>query len=144
MALILLNICLETLRKLVDSFEWILNEIIALKRIHQKRVQINIPGFNLRTRNSYFLILIEVFTNHVLIENIYFTNCIEWTEYKIMVLKSENKYQIIWQCHNFKTFLMTISTIINFFIKQKFCKHLFLCSWKTSWKDERIKLFDLL
>ena len=30
--------------------------------------------FNLMTRHSYFTILVEVFTNHTLAENIYFTN----------------------------------------------------------------------
>ena len=38
-------------------------------------------GFNLTTRDSYFTIQVEVFTNHVLVENSYFTN------HKNMVLK---------------------------------------------------------
>ena len=59
-------------------------------------------GVDLTTRDSYFTILVEVFTNRNLAENAYFMNHMEWTEHKIMALKSANKYQIIWQCHNFK------------------------------------------
>ena len=33
-----------------------------------------ITGFDLTTRDSYFTILIEVFTNHILTENAHFTN----------------------------------------------------------------------
>ena len=51
--------------------------------------------FDLTTCNSYFAILVEVFTNHILAENTYFMNHAEWTEHKIMVLKLANKYQII-------------------------------------------------
>ena len=29
--------------------------------------------FDLRTRDSYFTILVDVFTNHILVENTYFT-----------------------------------------------------------------------
>ena len=54
------------------------------------------------TLDSYFMILVEVFTNHILAENTYFLNRIEWTEHKIMVLQPANKYQIIWKCYNFK------------------------------------------
>ena len=35
------------------------------------------PGFDLTTRDLYFTILDEVFTNHILAENTYFTNHIE-------------------------------------------------------------------
>ena len=52
-------------------------------------------GFDLTTCNSYFMILGKVSTNHILAENTYFTNPIEWTELKITVLKPANKYQII-------------------------------------------------
>ena len=38
---------------------------------------IHISGFDLTTRDSYFTILVEVFTNHILVENTYFTNHIE-------------------------------------------------------------------
>ena len=34
-------------------------------------------GFNLTTRDIYFMILVQVFMNHILVENTYFTNHIE-------------------------------------------------------------------
>ena len=34
-------------------------------------------GFDLTTRDSYFTIIVEVFTNHILAGNIYFTNHIQ-------------------------------------------------------------------
>ena len=34
-------------------------------------------GFDLTTRDLYFSILVEVFTNHILAENTYFTNRVE-------------------------------------------------------------------
>ena len=49
------------------------------------------------TCDLYFTILVEVFMNHILAENMYLTNHREWTEHKIMVLKPTIKYQIIWQ-----------------------------------------------
>ena len=55
------------------------------------------------TRDSYFTILLEVFTNHLVAENTYFANHIECTEHAIMVLKPANMYQFIWQCYNFRT-----------------------------------------
>ena len=36
-----------------------------------------LSGFDLTTRDSYFTILVEVFTNHVSAENTYFTNYTE-------------------------------------------------------------------
>ena len=59
------------------------------------------PGFDLTARDSYFTILVEVFTNHFLIEYTYYTNHAKWTEHKIMGFKPGNKYQIIRGCHNF-------------------------------------------
>ena len=53
------------------------------------------------TRDSYFTILVEVFTNHVLAKKTYFTNHIVWTEHEITVSKSANKYQIIRQCQKY-------------------------------------------
>ena len=53
--------------------------------------------------DSYFLILVEVFMNHVSAENICCTNHIEWTEHKVMGFEPPKK-QIIWQCHNFKKY----------------------------------------
>ena len=44
-------------------------------------------GFNLATCDLYFMIQVEVFMNHILAENTYFTNHIEWTEHTFMVLK---------------------------------------------------------
>ena len=60
------------------------------------QVKVNETGFNLITCDLHFMILVEDFTNHILAENKYFTNHIECTEHKIMVLKPANKYQIIW------------------------------------------------
>ena len=54
------------------------------------------------TRDLYFTILVEFFTNHILEENTNFTNHLGWTEQKIMVLKPANKYKIIWQWHDFE------------------------------------------
>ena len=51
--------------------------------------------FNLTTRDLYFMILLEVFTNYILAENTYFINQIEHTEHKVMVLKTANEYQLI-------------------------------------------------
>ena len=59
-------------------------------------------GFDLTTRDSYFTILVEVFTNYILAENTNFTNHSGWTEHKIMVLKTANKNKIIRQRHNFE------------------------------------------
>ena len=83
------------------------------------------PGFDLTTRDSCFTILDEVFTNHILAENTYFTNRTEGTERKIMVLKPANKHKLFDNDVILKTFLSTISTIIYFFIEQKFFKHYF-------------------
>ena len=58
------------------------------------------------TRDLYFMILVEVFKNHILAKNTYFTNRIEWTEHKIMVLKSASKYQIIQHWDKFKNILI--------------------------------------
>ena len=46
-------------------------------------------GLDLTTRDSHFTILVQVFTNHILAKNTYFTNHIELTEHKIMVLNLE-------------------------------------------------------
>ena len=55
-------------------------------------------------RDLYFTILVEVFTNHILVEN---TNRTEWTEHTIVVLKPSNKYQIIFK-NIIKIFLLMI------------------------------------
>ena len=54
-----------------------------------------------------------------------------------MILKTANKYQIIWQCHNFKNILVDDYQHNLFFIKQKFCKDYFLMKQKiANCKDE--------
>ena len=58
------------------------------------------------TCDSYFTILAEVFTNHILAKNTYFKNHIAWWEHKIMVLKPTSKYQIIQHWDNFKNILI--------------------------------------
>ena len=72
----------------------------------------DLTGFDLTTRDSYFTILVEVFTNHISAELTYFTNHIEWMEHKIMGYKPANSYQIIRQ-----SLLSTISIIIHLFAK---------------------------
>ena len=42
--------------------------------------------FDLTTPDSYSIILVQVFMNHILVKNKYFMNHIELTEHKIMVL----------------------------------------------------------
>ena len=69
-------------------------------------------GFDLTTRDSYFSILVEVFTNHILAKNTYFMNLIEWSEHKITVLEPADEYEINQQCHIFKS-------IIYFFYWEK-------------------------
>ena len=80
-----------------------------------------ITELNLTTRDSYFTILVEVFTNHISTKSTHFTNHIERTEHSIMVLKLSNKYQIIWQCHNFKNIFVDDHSYFEY----KFCKHHF-------------------
>ena len=79
-------------------------------------------GFDLMTCDLYFTILVEVFMNHILAWKMYFTNCIEQREHKIMVLKPANKCQIIQHCHNSKKIL------INYFHH-----HPFLFQAKVLW-----------
>ena len=61
----------------------------------------------------------------------YLMNQKEWTEHKIIV----SKYQIIQEVIILKAFLPTISSMMNFFIEQKFCKHDFLVSQKEQIAD---------
>ena len=68
-----------------------------ISKIWQKRE----PGFNLTTRDSHFTILVEVFTNYNVAENMYFTNHREWAEHRISALKPASRYQIIPECHDF-------------------------------------------
>ena len=76
-------------------------------------------NWTLKTRGSYFTISIKVF-NHVLAENTYFTNPIEWTEHTNVVFKSVNKDQIIQQCNiyssesiTFKFYSFSIVALMN-------------------------------
>ena len=61
------------------------------------------PGFDLTTHDLYLMILAEVLTNQILAENTYLTNHIE---YRIQNYGPETKYQVFWQCHNFKNSLI--------------------------------------
>ena len=78
-------------------------------------------GVDLTTPHSYFTILVEVFTSHILAKNTYFMNHIEWTKHKIMKLQISTK--LIGSFIILKIFLSTIHSIIHFFFKQKFLKH---------------------
>ena len=48
------------------------------------------------------MILVEVFSNHILGENKFQEWYMGWAKYKIMVSNPANMYQIIWQCHKLK------------------------------------------
>ena len=63
-------------------------------------------GFDLATRDSYFTIQSEVFSNHILAEHMYFTSHREWTDHKNMFLKPAIKCQINWQSHISSNILM--------------------------------------
>ena len=80
--------------------------IIAINHTHTQFQTIIFSWFDLTTSDSYFTIPHEVFTNHILVANTYFTNRMELKEHKIMVLKPGNKYQIMLQFHNFKNILI--------------------------------------
>ena len=58
----------------------------------------NRVGFN----DSWFVFRDPSWSFHENTENTNFTNQLGWTEHEIMVLKSENKYKIIRQFHNFE------------------------------------------
>ena len=108
--------------------------------------------FEVRVRfnDSYFTILVEVFTNHILAENTYLTNRIEWPERKIMVLKPASKYQIIRHCHNFKNILINDFHHHPFLYQAKVLQTFFYGAKITNWKNDSIHhsgiylLFDLL
>ena len=100
--------------------------------------------FDLTTRHSYFMILVGFFTNHILAKRTYFKIHIQWPEQKITVSKPANKYQIIRQCHCFKSILFDDDQHHSFFIKLKF-----LQSWKwqitkTRWFTLQIYIFYLI
>ena len=66
-------------------------------------------GFDFTTRDSYFNILVEVFTNHILAKKTCFTDHLELADYKIIVLKPGNKYRFIWKCHSLKSILIDVA-----------------------------------
>ena len=101
-------------------------------------------GFDLTTRDSYFTILVEFFKNHILAKSTYFMIHREWPEQKVTVSKPANKYQIVRQCHSFKSILIDDDQHHSFFIELKF-----LQSWKwqitkTRWFTLQIYIFYLI
>ena len=54
-----------------------------------------VSEFDIMTLDLYFTIQVKDFRNHLLAENIYFTNHRERTDHKNMSLKCANKYQTI-------------------------------------------------
>ena len=77
------------------------------------------------TYDSYFTILVKVFTNHILAENthIFHESC------KMRRTQDYGLPQIITtllgNVKTLKTFPSTNTSIIHFFIEPKFCKHHF-------------------
>ena len=51
----------------------------------ETRNRVKLSGFDLTTHDSYFMIQVEVFTNHILAENVNFMN--HKRDHKNMVLK---------------------------------------------------------
>ena len=101
-------------------------------------------SFDLMTCDSYFTILVKVFTNHILAENthIFHESC------KVRRTQDSCLPQIITKLlgnvKTLKTFPLTIRSIIHFFIAQKFCKHHFSGWLKiTNCKDETINHFNV-
>ena len=88
------------------------------------------------TRDSYFTILVEVFTNHIVAENTYFANHIEWIEHAVVVLKPANKYQIIWQCYNFRTGITD-----KFFMSKSFLNLIFYGTENDKLQQFTIQIF---
>ena len=61
------------------------------------------PGFDSMTRDSYFMILVEVFTNHILAENTYIHESYRvkrTQDYGLQACKYQTRH-----CHNFKNIL---------------------------------------
>ena len=101
-----------------DAFKHFCARSLGLQTTHL------FTGFNLTTRDPYLTGLIEVSMNHILAEITNFTNCLEWREHKIIVLKSANKYQII-HCHNFKYILIDHFHHHSFLYQASFVKVVF-------------------
>ena len=96
---------------------------LSLRCLHKTKT-----GFDLTARDSYFTIPVEVFTNHILPVNTYFTNRREWTEHKIIVLKPASKNKAIWQRYFFRNILIV-----------DFQHHLSLCWAKMFCKDNFLR-----
>ena len=86
---------------------------VLLKNVFLKYLVKLIEKHGSMTCDLYFMIQVEFFMSHILIENMYFTNHREITGLKT--------------CN---TFLLLISSIIYFSIEQKFCEHNFLRTCK--------------
>ena len=77
------------------------------------------------TCDSYFTILVKVFTNHILAENThtFHESC------RVRITQDYGLPKIITKLlgnvKTLKTFPSPITSIIHFFIEQKFCKHRF-------------------
>ena len=61
-----------------------LSRVFQKQKRKKKHEEIEFPyitytyaGFDLTTHDSYFAILVEVLTNHILAENTYFLNCMK-------------------------------------------------------------------
>ena len=81
-------------------------QVMAADQMPDHSIDSN-TGCDLKTHDSYIMILVEVFTNHILEENTFQESYMGWAKYKIiMVLKPANMYQIIWQCHKLKNILI--------------------------------------
>ena len=70
-ALPLLQMLLETEKNNLSKHAGCGSNVNFLTELH---VLAYFTGFNLTTHDSYFTILVEVFTNHILVENTNFTN----------------------------------------------------------------------
>ena len=86
--------------------EYLLKQKVVVVQTPEWKFKAN-AGFDLMTRDLYFMVLVEVFTNHYTAEDTYFMNHIA----RMDRTQHLNRYQIIWQ-----SFLSTIS-IIHFFVK---------------------------
>ena len=88
-----------------------------------------LSGLDLTTRDSYFTIPVEVFKPKFSRKHI---SRIIWSEQNTRLWPSKLKIntELCGKDIILKTLLSTISSMIHFFIKQKFCKYQFLYSQK--------------
>ena len=110
-------------------FQWLVFIFKKVLIILTENKQLKMFRFWCNDSNSYFTILVEVFSNQIFAENMYFTNHMEWTD--IIMSLFSNVIIVI-------TFLLMIFTIVHFFIKLKFCKHHFYRPKITKCKDKTI------